>query len=96
MKFKDLISTLPESQDFPVEIKLNSWESITIENIEWKQASLRLLQSHLWWKEETNEEFPLETFCEYYEEWKGNPEGHHTTIAFLDKYNKQGGKITKK
>lgn len=95
MKFAEYIKSIPDLQDFNVEIKLKSWESLLIENIEWKKSSLRLLQKHLWWKDKTTENFPLESFCEYYEEWKYNPTWHHTTINFLDKYNKQGWTISK-
>ncbi len=95
MDFKEKIATLKSLQDFAVEIRLNSWDSIVIENIEWKKASLQLLQNHLAWKREIKEKFNLKNFCEYYDEWKQNPEGHHTTINFLDKYNKEGGIIRK-
>lgn len=96
MKFKELLNTLKPLQDFVVEILLNSWESLVVENIEWKKASLQLLQNHLNWKNSTKEKFPLENFCEYYEEYRQDPTGHHTTIAFLDRYNKEGWKILKK
>jgi len=96
MNFKELISTLKPLEDFSVGIRLNSWEELIIENIDWKKASLQLLQNHLDWKESTNEQFDLEKFCEFYEEYKQNPQGHHTTIAFLDEYNKQWWIIIKK
>jgi phage terminase small subunit len=96
MNFKEKIASLNPLQDFSVEIKLNSWESLVIENIEWKKASLQLLQNHLKWKDSTNDKFNLESFCEYYEEYKQNPEGHHTTIAFLDRYNLESGEILRK
>jgi len=96
MNFKEKISVLNPLQDFSVEIKLKSWENLIIENIEWKKASLQLLQNHLDWNDSTTEKFELESFCEYYEEYKQNPEGHHTTIAFLNKYNREGGEILKK
>ena len=96
MNFKEKIASLNDLQDFSVEIKLNSWESLTIENIEWKKASLQLLQNHLNWKDSTQEKFDLESFCEYYEEYKQNPEWYHTTIAFLDRYNKEWWIISKK
>jgi hypothetical protein len=38
----------------------------------------------------------LENFCEHYEDWKQDPDWHHTTIAFLDRYNREGWKISKK
>ncbi|MDQ7009438.1 MAG: hypothetical protein Q9M94_04080 [Candidatus Gracilibacteria bacterium] len=95
MQFKEVIEKLKPLQDFSVEIKLNSGESLTIENIEGKKASLQLLQNHLNGKNSTTERFELESFCEYYEEYKQNPEGHHTTIAFLDRYNEEGGEIFK-
>jgi len=93
MNFKEKIESLNSLQDFSVEIKLKSWESLVIENIEWKKASLQLLQNHLNWKNETSQKFDLDNFCEYYEEWKKDPEGHHKTIAFLDRYNEEGGNI---
>ena len=93
MKFTEVIEKLKPLQDYSIEIKLNSWESLVIENIDWKKASLQLLQNHLNWKDSTQEKFDLESFCEYYEEYKQNPEGHHTTIAFLDRYNKEGWEI---
>jgi hypothetical protein len=96
MNFKEKIASLNPLQDFPVEIKLNSWESLIIENIDWKKASLQLLQNHLNWKDSTQEKFNLEDFCEYYEEYKQNPEGHHTTIALLDRYNIEWWSLSKK
>ncbi len=96
MTFKEKIASLNPLQNFAVEIKLNSWENLIIENIEWKKASLQLLQNHLNWKRSTQENFDLESFCEYYEEYKQNPEWHHTTIAFLDRFNREGGEIFKK
>ena len=96
MNFKEKIASLKPLQVFSVEIKLNPWESLIIENIEWKKASLQLLQNHLNWKTQTSEKFNLEDFCEYYEEYKQDPEGHHTTIIFLDKYNREWGVISKK
>lgn len=92
MKFADYIATLPEIEDYEVEITLSSGESITIPNIQWKQASLRLLQAHLMGEDDY---FDLENFCEYYQEWKQDPNGHHTTITFLDRYNKEGWTIKK-
>lgn len=44
MKFTDYLNTLPELEDYAVEIVLDSGESMTIENIEGKKGSLRLLQ----------------------------------------------------
>ena len=86
MKFIEKLQTLQNLQDFSVEIQLSSWESLVIENIKWKQASLQLLQNHLDWQDSTSEKFDIEDFCEYYHEWLENPDGHHSTIAFLNKY----------
>ena len=93
MKFADHISTLSELEDYEVEITLSSGESMVIPNISGKQASLRLLQNHLWSEEQTSEPFDITSFCEYHQEWLEEPDGHHTTIAFLDRYNTDWGTI---
>lgn len=93
MKFSEILETLDPLHNFAVEIILTSGESIEIQNIEWKKASLQLLQHHLAWEESTKNKFPLEYFCEYYEEYKLDPKWHHTTIAFLDRYNNGWGVI---
>jgi len=93
MKFTEFLNTLPELIDKSVKITINWWESVQIDNIEWKTGSLRLLQWFLWDKKTTSDKFPLQNFCEFYQEWQSNPEGHHTTINFLDKYNKNWGSI---
>ncbi len=93
MKFTDHISGLPEVEDYEIEITLSSGEQILVPNIEWKRASLRLLQNHLAWAAENSKPFDLKNFCEYYDEWIEDPDGHHTTIAFLNRYNKEGGLI---
>jgi hypothetical protein len=41
----------------------------------------------LWDKTKTKEKIDLKIFCEYYDEWLSN-NAIHTTIWFLDKYNK--------
>lgn len=87
MLFKDYIKTLNPIEDYSIEIKLDSWEKMIVENIEWKQWSLMLIQNHLWNKEETKTKFNLKKFCEYYEEWRNNPNWHHITINFLYRYN---------
>ncbi len=90
MLFKDYIKTLSKIKNYLIEIELSSWEKILIENIPWKQASLQLLQNHLWDKKETKTKFNLKNFCEHYDEWRNNPDWHHKTINFLYKYNKEG------
>ena len=95
MKFTDHIAGLSPVEDYEIEIVLTSGEKIRVPNIEWKQASLRLLQNHLAWKSESLEPFEIQNFCEYYDEWKQDPNGHHTTIAFLDRYNREWGIIKK-
>ncbi len=89
MKFIDYITWIPELKNFEVEIMLSSWENIVVPNITWKQASLRLLQAHLWNDAETSQKFRLENFCEHYEDWKKDPEWNHTTINFLHRYNQE-------
>ena len=95
MKFTDYLNTLPELEDYAVEIVLDSGESMTIENIEGKKGSLRLLQWFLNGASQKVDPFPLENFCEFYDEWKSDPEWHHTTINMLNKYNEEGGVIRK-
>ncbi len=96
MKFSDALQKLSPLEDYSVKIRLQSGEELTIENIDWKKASLQLLQNHLWEDEETSRAFDLTQFCEFYDEWKNDPEWHHTSIAFLDRYNKQGWKMIRK
>lgn len=89
MKFTDFLNTLPELEDYAVEIVLDSGNNMIIENIEGKKGSLRLLQWFLGDESQKVESFPLENFCEFYDEWKSDPEWHHTTINMLDRYNKE-------
>ena len=96
MKFKEIIDTIDELEDYPVEIKLSSWEVKVVSYVDWEKGSLQLLQHHLWERDEVTALFPLEYFCEFYEEWKNEPDGHHTTIAFLDRYNREWWVISRK
>ncbi len=95
MLFSDHLSTLPEIQDIPVMITLSSGESMTIENVDGKRWSLRLLQAFLGEKSERTDHFPLEDFCEHYDAWQRDPDGHHTTINFVHQYNTIGWNIRK-
>lgn len=95
MLFADHLSTLPEIQDFAVSITLSDGASMTIENIEGKRWSLRLLQAFLGEDDERTDRFPIEDFCEHYDAWRSNPDGHHTTIAILSRYNTVGWNIRK-
>ncbi len=95
MKFVEYLETLPKLQEYKVEIILSTWETMHIQNRDWKRWSLQLLQNHLAGQIESTQKFPLEQFCENYEAWKQEPQGHHTTIAFLDRYNREWGRIKK-
>lgn len=95
MKFLEFLDTIPELQDFSVEIDLDSGEKMLVENIEWKKWSLRLLQWFLNWKSVSTNKFPLEKFFENYEEWKQDAFWKHKTINMLYKYNEEGGIIRK-
>jgi len=94
MNFKDFLATQKPLKDFSVEIILNSWEKMLVENKEGKKWSLQILQNFLGCRKEKNSPFPLENFCEHYEEWEKNKETH-STISFLERYNKEGGKVRK-
>ena len=96
MKFKELIDTFNEIEDYSVEVKLNNWEVMLVNYDDWDKWTLQLLQHHLWEKDEVKALFPLEYFCEFYEEWKNEPDGVHVTIAFLDKYNREWWIIKRK
>ena len=96
MKFKELVDTLNEIEDFSVEIKLNSWTSMVVNYEDWDKGSLLLLQHHLWEKDETTALFPLEYFCEFFEEWEKEPDGDHLTISFLNRYNREWWVISSK
>lgn len=87
MLFKDYIQKFQPIKKYSVEILLDTGEKMIVENIKWKEWSLRLLQTHLWNKTETKTKFNLKRFCEYYDEWRNNPNGHHITINFLYRYN---------
>ena len=87
MNFNELLDTLDPIKNYSVEIKLKSWEIYIIENKPWKLWSLRILQNHLWENLKSKEKIDLKVFCEYYDEWLSN-NAIHTTIWFLDKYNK--------
>ncbi len=88
MQFKELLETLDPIKNYSVEIVLNSWEIYIVENKPWKQWSLRILQNHLWDNIKSKEKIDLKIFCEYYDEWLSN-KSIHTTIWFLDKYNRE-------
>ena len=95
MLFADHLSTLPTLADFLIRITLSDGSSMTIENIDGKKWSLRLLQAFLGDKTERNDHFPIEDFCEHYDAWLADPSGHHTTINFLYQYNTIGWNIRK-
>lgn len=94
MKFNEFLATQKPLKDFSVEIELNSWEKMLVENKEWKRGSLQLLQNFLGCRKEKSSPFSLKNFCEHYEEWEKNKIWHET-IAFLEKYNKKGWKVRK-
>lgn len=95
MLFNEVLRTLPELEDYSVEIILDSWERTLVENVEWRQWSLRLLQAFLNWKNATTQLFPIEDFCEYYKEWLLDKDTTHNTINALNKYNEEWGIIKK-
>jgi hypothetical protein len=81
-------------ENYEIEVILNSGKKYLIENKPWKQGSLRVVQNHLHWKNETKEKIDLATnFYEFYLEWLTNKETSHPTIWFLDEYNKKWGII---
>lgn len=88
MQFKELLDTLDPIKNYSVEIVLKSGEIYIVENKPWKLGSLRILQNHLWDNIKSKEKIDLKLFCEYYDEWLSNNE-IHTTIWFLDKYNRK-------
>ncbi|NDK07790.1 DUF2322 family protein [Candidatus Gracilibacteria bacterium] len=92
MNFNELLDTLDPIKNYSVEIKLKTGEIYIIENKPGKLGSLRILQNHLGENLKSKEKIDLKVFCEYYEEWLSN-NAIHTTIGFLDKYNKVGGEI---
>jgi hypothetical protein len=87
MLFTDYLVALPELQDYSVMISLSDGSSMTIENVDGKRWSLRLLQTFLAEQDERYDHFPIEDFCEHYDAWLADPSGHHTTIHFLHQYN---------
>ncbi|MFA5916719.1 MAG: hypothetical protein WC850_00610 [Candidatus Gracilibacteria bacterium] len=92
MQFKELLDTLDPIKNYSVEIVLKSGEIYIVENKPGKLGSLRILQNHLGDNIKSKEKIDLKLFCEYYDEWLSNNE-IHTTIGFLDKYNRKGGII---
>jgi hypothetical protein len=94
MNFREFLATQKPIKDFSVEIELNSWDKMLIENKEGKKWSLQILQNFLGCRKEKSSPFPLKNFCEHYEEWKKDKIWHET-IAFLERYNKEGGVIRK-
>ncbi len=88
MLFKELLDTLEPIKNYSVEIVLKTGEIYIVENKPWKLWSLRILQNHLWDNLKSKEKIDLKIFCEYYDEWLSNNQ-IHTTIGFLDKYNRE-------
>lgn len=87
MKFNDFLDTLKPIEWYSVVITLENGEEMKVEHIEGKLWSLKVVQNFLDDNNQTSEKFDLTQFCEYYEEWKNDPDWHHTTINFLNRYN---------
>lgn len=99
--FKEYLYTLKPLMNYSVKITLNgNWGELILNPWEWKDWSLQLLQNHLanFKKHQNSLQFDaqilLTEFYEYYEEWKTDPE-KHSTISFLDRYNKEWWEIRK-
>ncbi|MDD3793733.1 MAG: diaminopimelate epimerase [Candidatus Gracilibacteria bacterium] len=94
MNFKEKLETLNQLQGYEVEIELISGEKYLLENKPGKQGSLRVVQNHLGFNNETTEKIDIKQFCEFYDEWEKDKETH-PTIGFLDRFNREGGIIKK-